>query len=275
MAQCDHEEADTRLLILLQDALLNGCTSCLVRTVDTDIMVILIGKFHHLITLCRDVNIWVAFGTGRHFTYHHINAISEVLGREKSLALPVFHSFTGCDTTSAFFGRGKKSAWEACLCYQNVTDAFTHMALNPYTVAAVGAQHFQLLKILYNKASDLEHVNEARKELFCQKGKTMEELPPAQVSLLQHCKRVAYQSGIWCTSEHSEQHAPSPEGWGWTLGEDSQSWVPAWIMLPVACEACSELVKCGCKSPKGCTARCACGKANWKCTELCSCHCQK
>lgn len=28
MAQCDHEEVDTRLLIHLQDALLNGCTTC-------------------------------------------------------------------------------------------------------------------------------------------------------------------------------------------------------------------------------------------------------
>ena len=35
MELCDHEEADTRLLIHLLDALRNGCTNCLVRTVDT------------------------------------------------------------------------------------------------------------------------------------------------------------------------------------------------------------------------------------------------
>ena len=51
--------------------------------------------------------------------------------------------------------------------------------------------------------------------------------------LLQHSKR-AYQAGIWCTSEHSEQHASTPEGWGWTLDEDSQLWVPVWNILPVA-----------------------------------------
>ena len=50
-APCDHEEADTRLLIHLQDALQNKCTNCLVRTFDTDVVVILIGKFHHLITI--------------------------------------------------------------------------------------------------------------------------------------------------------------------------------------------------------------------------------
>ena len=51
MELCDHEEADTRLFIHLLDALQNGCTNCLVRTVDTDVIVILIGKFHELITL--------------------------------------------------------------------------------------------------------------------------------------------------------------------------------------------------------------------------------
>lgn len=278
MAPCDHEEADTRLLIHLQDALQNGCTNCLVRTVDTDVVVILIGKFHHLITICQDVNVWVAFGTGNNFTYHYINAIYEDLGEEKSLALPVFHSFTGCDTTSSFFGRGKKTAWEAWNCLDDVTHAFISIASNPYAEIDADAVHFQLLErftvILYDKTSDLQSVDEARKELFCLKEKTMERLPPTQDALLQHSKRAAYQAGIWCTSEQSMQNAPTPEGWGWTLDKDSQSWLPVWNTLPVASKACSELVKCSCKSQKGCGARCACRKANWRCTALCSCNCE-
>ena len=224
MVPCNHEEEDIRLLILLQDALCNGCTNCLVCTVDTDVVV---GKFHYLVTLCQKVNIWVAFGTGKNFTYLHINAVHDNLGREKSFALPVFHSFTGCDTTSAFFGIGKKSAWEAWNCYPCVINAFTFMALCPNTEVDAGAQHFQLLEhltiILYNKTSDLEYVNEAKKELFYQKGKSMDRLPPTQDALLQHTKRVAYQTGIWCTSNLIQQCVPSPEGWGWSLDKDSQA----------------------------------------------------
>ena len=41
----------------------------------------------------------------------------------------------------------------------------------------------------------------------------MERLPPTQDALLQHTKRVAFQAGIWYTSEQIEQHAPTPEGW--------------------------------------------------------------
>ena len=72
--------------------------------------------------------------------------INENLDREKSLALHVFHSLKGCDTTSAFFGKGKKSAWEAWKCYHDVTSAFTSMALHPFTEVDANAQHFQLLK---------------------------------------------------------------------------------------------------------------------------------
>ena len=51
MLPCDHEEADTRLVVHLVDALKNGCRTCLIRTVDTDVVVIIIGKFFHLLTL--------------------------------------------------------------------------------------------------------------------------------------------------------------------------------------------------------------------------------
>jgi len=149
--------------------------------------------------------------------------------------------------TSAFYGKGKKSAWEAWKSYPEVTQAFKYM----------------------------ESVNEAQRELFCQKNKTMDHIPPTQDSLLQHVKRVAYQSGIWATSELAQQPIPSPEGCGWTLDRDSQIWLPVWSLLPMASKACSELVKCGCKSTSGCGTKCSCKKAQWKCTELCSCKCDK
>ena len=55
MSPYGHEEADTRLLFHLVhvhvDALKNGCSLCIVRTVDNDAVVILIGKFHHLLSI--------------------------------------------------------------------------------------------------------------------------------------------------------------------------------------------------------------------------------
>ena len=62
---------------------------------------------------------------------------------------------------------------------------------------------------------------------------------------------------------NSQQHAPTQEGWGWILDEDSKSWDTVWN---------TKLVKCGCKSLKGCVGKRACKKAQWNCTELCSCN---
>ena len=47
--------------------------------------------------------------------------ISRTLGLQKTLALPTFHALTGCDTTSAFFGKGKKTAWAAWQAVPEVT----------------------------------------------------------------------------------------------------------------------------------------------------------
>jgi len=43
MEACDHEEADTRLLVHVIDAAEKGHSNCLICTVDTDVIVILVG----------------------------------------------------------------------------------------------------------------------------------------------------------------------------------------------------------------------------------------
>ncbi len=45
MGVSDHEEADTRMCIHIQDALQKGAKKILLRTVDTDVIVILAGHF--------------------------------------------------------------------------------------------------------------------------------------------------------------------------------------------------------------------------------------
>ena len=75
MQTCNREEADTRMLIHLQDALDNGATTSLVQTVDTDVVAIFVGKFHKLIERNPAADVWLAFGTGKWFKHIHANAI--------------------------------------------------------------------------------------------------------------------------------------------------------------------------------------------------------
>ena len=107
MGNCDHEEADTRIVIHVTHSLQNGAKVVQVCTVDTDVIVIITGIFYKLSSLHPSTDIWIAFGMGKNFRFVHVNETCDSLGRRKSKALPYFHAFLGCDTTSAFLSKGK------------------------------------------------------------------------------------------------------------------------------------------------------------------------
>ncbi|KAG0729396.1 hypothetical protein GWK47_030399 [Chionoecetes opilio] len=164
-------------------------------------------------------------------------------------------------------------------CLYRVTDAFNFIVEHPHAQITWIARSSRCWKrftvVIYDKTSPLVSVNEARKELFCQKNRTMENIPPTQQALLQHTKRAVYQAGIWTTCHQAQQQTPTAEGCVGHWMQKTKSWVPVWSSQPAAAKAVSELVKCACKSAAGCGGRCSCKKASWKCTELCSCKCEK
>ena len=143
MQSCNHEEADTRVVVHILHALEHGERTVLVRTVDTDVVVILVGTFHNLAAVQPLLDIWVAFGTGKNYRFYNINAICASLGEPRSCALPVFHAFSGCDTTSAFNGKGKKSAWQA---FEDVTGTLVYLASHPFEKLYLDSESFQKLE---------------------------------------------------------------------------------------------------------------------------------
>lgn len=187
MPNCNHEEADTRIIVHLQDVLTtDGTITALIRTVDTDVVVILVGKFYDLKSINHNLQIWVAFGMGKNFRYLSINRICEALGEKKSRALPVFHAFSGCDTTSAFNGKGKLSAWQAwSLCDDVATPSLEYLSTHPFQELDTDSPHFQNLErmtvVMYDKSSPSVSVNELRMDLFCKRSRAVEHLPPTQV----------------------------------------------------------------------------------------------
>ena len=68
--------------------------------------------------------------------------------------------------------------------------------------------------LLYDRTSLCQGVNDARKVLFAQKGRTLESIPPSADALLQHTARVAYQAGhCWGQCIVSNPDLPSPSEW--------------------------------------------------------------
>ena len=145
-------------------------SSVLLRTVDTDVAVTLVGNLNLFRNINPGVNLWVAFGMGRNFSLISINSIGDFLGEARSVSLPVFYALTGCDTTSTFYGKGKKSAWQAWVQYPNVTPTFKFLANNPFHQLTVDSSHFQQIErfavIMYDKPSPSSYINRTRMDLF-------------------------------------------------------------------------------------------------------------
>ena len=74
MDQCNHEEADTRVLVHLLHALQTSSLG-MVHT-DTDVVVILLSNFHHIKALNPAADIWISFKAGRRTRMISLNTIA-------------------------------------------------------------------------------------------------------------------------------------------------------------------------------------------------------
>ena len=274
MPNSDQEEADTRMCLHIADAAKHGARKIMVSTVDTDVIVILIGIFFRLSALYPDLQIWVAFGKGKSFRYYNISSICSKLGEQTSRALPFFHSLTGSDTTSQFLGKAKRSCWEAWKHLPQTTTAFLYPFQHPFQPMSISSPNFQIIQnfvcILYDSASSTREVNKLRMELFPRKISMMQKLPPTEAALIQHVNRSIYQANIWLKCLDAEQHLPSPEAFGWL--KIGSMWKPLWTTLPEVEKTCRQLIKCGCKAEPKCSKKCACKNTGLRCTELCLCR---
>ena len=94
LALCPHEEADSRIFLHAAHAADHGHSKLMIRTVDTDIVVLAVSVVQDLPT---DVQLWVKFGTGTHTGYIAAHELAHRLKPEKAKVLPLFHALTGCE----------------------------------------------------------------------------------------------------------------------------------------------------------------------------------
>lgn len=270
LVPCNHEEADTRMFIHVKHAAVNGCKEVSMYSTDTDVVVLAVSVFPKL----GLDKLWIGFGRNKDFRWLPVHDIGDSLGIPVS-ALPFFHAFTGCDTVSAFRGKGKKTAWQVWEVFPDATEVFARLGMSP---ASITEDDIEILEafvcILYDRATTTFAVNEARFELFARKQRAFDAIPPTRDALIQHIRRAVYQGGyVWSQIVACSQTLPSPEHWGWMKDNDDTIWKPKWTLLPSVAASCQELTKCGCKKTT-CVGNCKCYRSGLPCTGLCTCNCQ-
>ena len=108
METCTHEEADNRIMVHILHAIQQGDKKIMVQTIDTDVLVILIGQFFYLQQLYSVIDLWIVFGVGKDYCFYSINHIILNIGERTFKALLMFYTFTGCNITSSFFRKENK-----------------------------------------------------------------------------------------------------------------------------------------------------------------------
>ena len=177
----------------------------------------------------------------------------------KCLSMPVLHALTGCDTTSAFWNKGKRihvANWTKNPWFSDVP---VDLATNTFKKITADSDEFKNIEKFVSKLYSAEEtsVNNVRKSMFCHTTQDLRRLPPTRDALLQHCKRMIYQGGVWTQAHDAQCVPPSPEEYGWRK-EASGTWSPLWIALDTITNATKELLKCACK--KVCTS---CKSIKW------------
>ena len=89
-----------------------------------------------------------------------------------------FHAFTGWDAVSAFYGKGKKSAWQTWDVCGEVSSIFSKLSQYPLVADDEDQKTVEkFVVMMYDRSSTAEGVDQARLDMFAQKQRSYEVIP--------------------------------------------------------------------------------------------------
>ena len=124
----NQEEADTRIVLHCLDISRHSPSNAIitVRSPDTDVFILLLH-----FTSSLEQTVLFDTGTGDKRRLINVKQVAGSLGPEMSSALPALHSFTGCDTTSAFVRKGKLVPLKTLKRNKDFIDVFLQLGRSP------------------------------------------------------------------------------------------------------------------------------------------------
>ena len=258
--KCNHEEADTRMLLHAIDCHKDGFQQIIINSSDTDVLVIslFMAKKHNLPQL------YLLTGVGKK---KRITNVSAMVTQHEPFCSAVigFHAFTGCDSVSSFSGKGKVTAMKKLNKSPSAIAFLASLGENFQTTENMLVQAEETVCLLYGTPTKC--VDEARYNLFCTAA-SESGLPPTKDALQYHLKRANYQAGIWKRSDMAIADIPPPINHGWYL-ESTQLCIK-WMDKPIAPPEILKTAYCRCMVSR-CLLRCSCRTAGLSCTGLCKC----
>ena len=185
--QCHQEEADGRLLFHAIHAAREGYQAVVIYSEDTDVFIMSLA-FHDKI----GASLFQKCGTKARRRVVDITKVAATFGIDVCRALVGVHAYTGCDTVSAFAGKGKAKALKLLSKNKEIQDTFFKLGqewdLSPDLMNKLEAY----TSLLYAPKTSSTKINDLRYHLFCAEKGEIEshQLPPCRDCLEKHAVRA-------------------------------------------------------------------------------------
>ena len=226
---------------------------------DIDLLVILIGRTQ----LHQEEIFFNKVGKGNVKTQIYSSKSFDKYPLSKKHIL-FLHAFSGCDTTSALFNKGKKTFIKLLQKLANFDQLAQVFLQENCPVQQLYENGVRILLAIYNAPKSEDNIDHLRYTQFVKSTKLhkpvqLSNLPPTSAAAHQHINRVYYQVQKWLG------HDLEPQEWGWVLQNEFLE--PLTTILPPAPDELLNTIFCNCKN--GCGSRCGCRKSGLQCTLAC------
>ena len=219
--QSNQEETDTRIIVYCLFARENGYTNVQVRSPDSDIFFILLNYIEHL----EGITVFFYTGSSNNRKLINMTGFAEAYTQEYRSALLSLHAFCGCDTTSAFKGRGHQYPIKVLEKRPKFVSSLSALGnswilsetvltdLEEFTCAIYGQPRFKSVDSL--RLFKVKDKCEA-KPASALRNVDLATIPPCKMCLIEHIKRVNYQVAIWKLSHIANPDIPAAsDNHGW------------------------------------------------------------
>lgn len=258
----DHEEADTKMLLHASHAA-KYFSHVIIKSMDTDVFILALSMSRFIPS-----KLYLLLGPTSNLDFKNVSCVANILGADFCDSLIGLHIFTGCDSCSAFKGKGKIKALNIMKNNILYIKAFKEIGTSWVLTESVIQTLEKFVCELYGQSSKTS-VNDARFIIFKLKFKIDVALPPNSDSLLCHIKRVNYQAAIHRRCFDNIMNVPNPADHGWII--ENTNITICWNTIPCVPDGLLKNILCKCKKSACLTSKCTCKTSGTSCSELCSC----
>ena len=282
---CNHIEADTRVVQFVLDSIYRGLTKIIVRTGDSDVLIILIGHCHRFLQQQSSLQLYCELHTNSANKesditgYLDVVAIARSIGLEYCSGLLLLHAYSGCDYTPSFYGIGK-AKWISCfLDRSDIKRLFGRIVDNPETLEErdiIAVTAFTLAA--YGVDDPSKGLLQGRWEKLNQRIASFRSLPPSPgAAIMQVRKAIHIAAHIWGKAHLPMIDPPNmcsfTQGWKMSNGAVEHIWTCTSEPSDGLTYSVVSKTKCGCRRKDNvCEGRCKCKTLELPCIFSCKCR---